>query len=250
MNADTLHPFYRTVVEKLNEAQVPFMLGGAFALRHYTGIVRDTKDLDLFLHSRDQERAMALFSEPAFKQEFTAPHWLTKIRNQDLFVDFIFGSANGIAMVDDAWFQHASSAQIYGIPMKIIPAEEMIWSKAFIMERDRFDGADIHHLIYFRSERLDWTRLLSRFGANRRVLLSHLILFGFAYPGFRSRVPAEVLDTLLQKLQNDRADVTGGEPVCKGTLLARSQYDIDLQNRFLDGRIRPVGTLTPAQAAQ
>jgi hypothetical protein len=250
MNAESLHPFYRSVIDRLNGAKISFMLGGAFALRHYTGIVRDTKDLDLFLHPGDQERAMTLFSQVPYEREFTAPHWITKIRSGDLYVDFIYGSANGIAMVDDLWFRHAAEAQIYDIAMKIIPAEEMIWSKSFIMERDRFDGADIHHLIYFRSDQLDWQRILNRFGDHWRVFLSHLILFGFAYPSFRSRVPSGVLNGLLQRLQNDRDDVAGGSPVCKGTLLARSQYDIDLQNRFLDARIKPIGTLTPAQAAQ
>jgi hypothetical protein len=40
----------------------------------------------------------------------------------------------------------------------------MIWSKAFIMERERFDGADVMHLIHENANRLDWNRLLERFG--------------------------------------------------------------------------------------
>ncbi len=59
----------------------------------------------------------------------------------------------------------------------------MIWSKAFIMERERYDGADIAHLILACGRDLDWRRLLGRFGRRWRVLLSHLVLFGFVYPG-------------------------------------------------------------------
>ena len=31
--------------------------------------------------------------------------------------------------------------------VKLCPPEEIIWSKSFIMERERFDGADINHLL-------------------------------------------------------------------------------------------------------
>jgi hypothetical protein len=30
-------------------AGIPFLVGGAYALREYTGVVRDTKDFDIFL---------------------------------------------------------------------------------------------------------------------------------------------------------------------------------------------------------
>ena len=33
------------------------------------------------------------------------------------------------------------------MPGPLIPAEEMIWSKAFIMERERYDGADVAHIL-------------------------------------------------------------------------------------------------------
>ena len=35
-------------------------------------------------------------------------------------------------------------------------AEETLWSKAFVMERERYDGADVAHLILAHGERLDW----------------------------------------------------------------------------------------------
>ncbi|MDC8448805.1 MAG: hypothetical protein LV473_10645 [Nitrospira sp.] len=47
---------------------------------------------------------------------------------------------------------------------------------------ERYDGADIAHLLHVRSEKLDWGWLLWRFDRQWRVLLSHLVLFGFVYP--------------------------------------------------------------------
>ena len=49
--------------------------------------------------------------------------------------------------VDDIWFSTAPAAEIFGVAAKVAPAEELIWQKAFVMERERFDGADVIHLL-------------------------------------------------------------------------------------------------------
>ena len=89
-------------------------------------------------------------------------------RGED-FVDVIFSSGNGVARVDEEWFERAVAEEVLGYPTRLIPAEEMIWSKAFVQERERFDGADIAHLIRSRGEGLDWERLLRRFGRHWRA---------------------------------------------------------------------------------
>jgi len=47
------------------------------------------------------------------------------------------------------------------------------------MERERYDGADIAHILRARAADLDWERLLERFAGHWHVLLSHLILFEY-----------------------------------------------------------------------
>src|SRR5207302_251148 len=86
---------------------------------------------------------------------------------------------HALAVVNDAWFEHAVAGEALGRRVRLVPPEEMIWQKAYIMERERFDGADVLHLLRARGRRLDWPRLLARFGPHWRVLLSHLVLFGF-----------------------------------------------------------------------
>ncbi|MBI3951265.1 MAG: hypothetical protein HY314_12520 [Acidobacteria bacterium] len=127
----------------------------------------------------------------------------------------------------------------------------MIWSKAYVMERERFDGADIIHLIRACGERLDWSRLLRRFGPHRRVLLSYLVLFGFVYPGEHSKIPGWVMKDLLRRMQNEMNDVPTTDRLCQGTLLSREQYLVDIVCwGYEDARLRPWGTLTPDQTAQ
>src|SRR6185295_16410164 len=129
--------FYRRAMTTLQEARVPFLVGGAYAFGRYTGIVRHTKDFDIFVHPRDFRRALDAFARAGYAVDATFPHWLGKAFQGDDFVDLIFGSGNGIARVDDRWFEKAVDDEVLGIPVQLIPAEEMIWSKSFIMERER-----------------------------------------------------------------------------------------------------------------
>ena len=227
-----------------------FLIGGAHAVAPYTGIVRDTKDLDVFLRRQDCEPALAVLADAGFTTELTFPHWLGKAYAGDPFIDLIFSAGNAVAAVDDLWFAHATPGEVLGIPVRLCPPEEMIWSKAFIMERERYDGADIAHLILACGRELDWARLLRRFGRRWRVLLSHLVLFGFAYPGERDVIPDAVMADLLRRLDRERAEPGPSGRVCDGTLLSREQYLVDVIERdYADGRLTPRGEMTAAEIA-
>ena len=242
--------FYRHVLERMNAEGVRFLVGGAYALEHYTGISRRTKDIDLFVHPDEVHDALRLLEGAGYETEVTSPIWLGKARCGDDFVDVIFSSGNGIAEVDDDWFTHAEEGQVLGIRVKLCPAEEMIWSKSWVMERERYDGADVAHLIRARGPRMDWHRLLARFGLHWRVLLAHLVLFGFVYPGERAAVPEWVMRELLGRLDEELGAPPSAQRLCLGTLLSRYQYQIDLGSwGYGDGRVRPNGRLTRRQAA-
>ncbi|MEW6116955.1 MAG: nucleotidyltransferase [Nitrospirota bacterium] len=221
--------FYYNALLLASKAKVPFLVGGAYALKSYTGITRETKDLDLFVCPQNVESMLKVFSDAGYQTEITAIHWLAKAFFGDYFVDFIFNSGNGFSMVDDEWFKYASDEEILGIPVKICPAEEIITQKAFIMERERYDGADIAHLLRARAESLDWERLLRRFGPHWQVLLSHLILFGFIYPSERNRIPAWVMRELLDRQEVELTSPLPAERICQGPLISRTQYAIDVE---------------------
>jgi hypothetical protein len=243
--------FYRDAMEVLNRAEVPFLVGGAFAFIHQAGIDKSTKDLDIFARPRDVQRLLEATAAAGYDTELVYSHWLAKIRSPEGFIDVIFNSGNGVAVVDDGWFEHATSGEVLGVPVKIAPAEETLWSKAFVMERERYDGADVVHLILAHGERLDWRRLLARFGPHWRVLLAHLILYGFIFPSARSQVPAWVMQGLLQRLQAELAAPDPAEAVCYGTLLSWSQYLGDvLGGSFRDARVRPFGTMSAEEVAR
>jgi hypothetical protein len=243
---DPAAAFYRDALHKLDETGVPFLVGGAFAFSHYSKVSRDTKDFDVFVKPADCARVLEIFGAAGYETAMPFPHWLGKIRQGSHFIDVIFSSGNGIARVDDLWFEHAPKADVLGVIARLSPVEEMIWSKAFIQERERFDGADVLHLLRETGPSLDWPRLLMRFADHWRVLLSHLILFGFVYPDKRQLVPAWVMDELVRRLAASRPN--SNSDICYGTLLSREQYLHDLERlKYRDSREEPAGGMTPQE---
>jgi hypothetical protein len=245
------YAFYRSVMSRLNDAGIPFLVGGAYALAYYTTIMRNTKDFDIFVRRQDMERALAVLESGDCHTEFTYPHWLGKAICGDDLVDIIFSSGNAIANVDDEWFAHAPTTDVLGMPAKLSPAEEMIWSKAFIMERERFDGADVLHVILRCGVSFDWPRLLRRFDEHWRVLLSHLVIFGFVYPAERTSIPQWVMDQLLARLQREQNEPAQTGRVCRGPLISRAQYLIDIEQwGYADARLGPNGVMSDAEVAK
>jgi hypothetical protein len=241
--------FYTRTLTGIKHAGIPFLVGGAYALQRYTGIERHTKDFDLFVRAADLERILPVLDGLGCRTEITFPHWLAKAYRGGHFIDVIFNSGNGLAPVDDQWFEHSVEETVLGIPVRLVAAEELIWQKAFIMERERFDGADVAHLIQARGDLIDWGRLLRRFdGAQGRVLLAHLILFGYIYPDERGTIPEEVMANLLGRL--DDASEPGATRICRGPLLSRAQYLADIGWwGYRDARLEPIGPLTAEQVA-
>lgn len=242
--------FYQDVLKVLNRSSLPYLIGGAYALNHYTGINRHTRDFDIFINRADYDRISRALSSQGYLTELTYPHWLGKVYFNGDCIDLIFSSGNGIAEVDEIWFNHAVSVEVFGIQTQLCPPEETIWSKAFIMERERFDGADVAHLLLAVGQRLDWQRLLGRFEPHWRLLLSHLVLFGLIYPAHRDLVPSWVMDELLVRLKDEIASPSPESRVCGGTLLSREQYLNDLSLwGFQDARLAPLGKMSETDTA-
>src|SRR5215475_8192614 len=216
--ADPAAMFYRGILSRMENVGVRYAIGGALAVSHYSKVPRDTKDLDIFVKRSDCPRVLEAFAANGYTTETPFPHWLAKIRQGQDFVDVIYSSGNGLTRVDDLWFDHAPKADVLGMIVPMVPPEEMIWSKAFVQD-------------------------LMRFGDHWRVLLSHLILFGFVYPDKRQIVPEWVMEELVRRLSASRPNPAND--ICYGTLLSREQYLDDLTRlKYRDARAQPLGGMT------
>ncbi|HEX2921756.1 MAG TPA: nucleotidyltransferase [Bacteroidales bacterium] len=224
------HVFYKEALELLNNSGANYMLGGAFAFFHYTGIFRDTKDLDVFCKSTEYPKIIKFFSELGFKTELTDIRWLAKVFKNDYYIDIIFDTVNHICTVDDTWYEFSVKAEFSGLKVHLIPPEELIWAKIYVQNRERFDGADVNHLILKTGKTLDWKRLLSRFEQHWHLLLSQLIIFQFVYPSdFHEIIPKWLFDELISRA-NEQYDLPPSvERICRGPIIDQTQYSTDIK---------------------
>lgn len=224
------YAFYQEGIRLLGESGAHFMLGGGFATFHYTGMFRDTKDLDVFCPPSEYPKILKYFSQKGFETQLTDVRWLAKIFKGEYFIDVIFNSVNNICTVDDSWLHHASEGDFAGLPVKFISAEDLIWCKTYVQNRERFDGADIHHIILKYGSKLDWGRLFKRLDAHWHLLLGHLIVFQFVYPAdFREIIPRWLFDELMERAREQYDLPPPMEKVCRGPVIDNTQYSIDVK---------------------
>jgi hypothetical protein len=219
------------------------LIGGSHALHFHAGFTRTRRDLDVMIRPQHWPWAEQTLHAANVECRLKFPHWLGKARCGDIVVDLIFNSGNGVARVDDDWFAHARLTRMFDMDVLISPPEELLWSKAFVMERERFDGADVLHLLAAKAESLDWPRVLRRFRGHEPVLLAHLVLFPYVYPGRAETLPAWLVPELQHRAE--QAGPLDNPRLCRGPLLSRAQYLTDLaQGGLTDGRRWPHGSMT------
>lgn len=224
------HEFYREALTILNECDAKYMLGGGFALYHYTGIYRDTKDLDIFCKPSDYPKFMKHFAELGYKTELSDVRWLAKIFKGDHFIDLIFDTVNNICRVDDTWLERAPEAELFGVKAKILPAEELVWCKIDVQNRERFDGADLNHLLLRYGAKMDWKHLLFRLDQHWHLLLSQLLIFQFVYPSeYQDIIPRWLFDELMDRAKEQYDLPAPVARVCRGPIIDQTQYQVDIK---------------------
>lgn len=228
---------YREVLATLEDSRIPYAVSGAFALREYTGICRMTKDLDVFLAAKNAANALTALRTAGFTCDVADPVWLAKAHRDGYFVDLITGMSNGVIVVDDSWLERARPATIVGIKTRVLAPEELLASKLFVSRRERFDGADIAHIIYGLRGNLEWARVVELAGEHWEILLWSLLFFRYSYPAQTSFVPAWLWQTLLGRLSNALQHPDENAPF-RGSLVDDFMFAIDVNEWGLRNLLR------------
>jgi hypothetical protein len=218
---------FREVLQLLNSSGIPYVVAGAFALQKHTGIWRNTKDLDLFLIPRDVPHAFTALNQAGFETKICDPVWLSKVHRGQFYVDLITGMSNAVITVDQSWIDRGYTATVMGISSRVLAPEELIASKLFVTRRERFDGADIVHVIHGTRGQLDWNRVLSIVGEHWQIVLWAMLLFHYIYPAHADYIPREVWDDLLGRL---RRELDHHNPLAhfRGSLIDDKMFAIDV----------------------
>ena len=205
------------------------MEAGTYAVSAYTGITRTTKDLDVFCRPGDYPRILTHFQDLGYEIEIEDDRWIGKAYKGQWFFDVIFAAANGTMPVGDNWFEHSRGTEVFGVPVRIVGPTELVWSKAFIQTRVRYDGADVVNVILKQHDRIDWRRLLSYMDLHWEVLLMHVLNFRWIYPTEREEIPRWLLDELIGRLQRQLALPPPRIKVCRGRMFSRADYEIAIR---------------------
>jgi hypothetical protein len=218
---------FREVLIALEEKHFPYAVSGAFALRAHTGICRFTKDLDLFMTAKTSAEVFPYLRGRGFDCEVRDPVWLAKARKGEFFVDLITGMSNGVIVVEDSWIERATPVVVHGVKTRVLAPEELVASKIFVAKRERFDGADIAHVIYGTNGSFDWERELELVGDHWEMLLWSLLLFRYVYPAQTHYVPDAIWRKLLRRLETQ---ISRPQPDAKfrGSLVDENMFAIDL----------------------
>lgn len=244
---------FRDVLEALERRRVPYAVSGAFALRQHTGICRQTKDLDLFVTAQNCAAALECLRQEGMECDVADPVWLAKARRGEYFVDLITGMSNGLILVEESWIERARPAVVYGVTTRVLAPEELVASKIFVARRERFDGADIAHVIYGSYGSFDWRREMELVGEHWEMLLWSLVLFRYVYPGQSHYVPAEIWCELLRRFE---AEIRKPNPEARfrGSLVDDNMFAIDvnewqLPNLLAERRAQRLAQLDGSQAS-
>ncbi|WP_126173557.1 nucleotidyltransferase family protein [Altericroceibacterium xinjiangense] len=220
--------FYREALRLMVEWEIPFLLGGTYALTCYTGIRRPTKDMDVFCKAGDAPRLLSRFQDAGYRISVEDERWIGKVWQDDLFFDVIYSFSSANLPVRDSWFEEEYTADVYGVDVRIVSPTEFIISKLLLQDRYRYDAADIAHVMLKKHEEVDWQRLLSAMELYWEVLLIQLLNFRFVYPSERDCIPQWLMDELLERVQMQSKLPPTKMRVCRGRLFSPRDYLVDI----------------------
>ena len=194
---------YRQALSALESSGVEYMLGGAFAVYYYTGWWRDTHDIDIYVMPEHLDEAIRALEEADFtdlgEQAGGDRAWIYHSGREALIVDVIFRFANLSNYVTSNWLERAPDTQFLGTNMKILPLEELIWLKVFVINRDRSDWPDVMRIIKAQCSQIDWTRLLELLGEHWLLLAGLIDVFDWQHPDSMGCIPDEIRNGLAER---------------------------------------------------
>jgi hypothetical protein len=191
---------YRRVIADAKAAGLDFAVGGGMAMGVYTGMWRDTKDIDLYVIPKNRERLQSVLTAAGLADYYDQlPYdrgWIYRSFQGKVIVDIIWSMANYKAEVDERWIHGGPEVEVRGERFRIVPAEEMIWAKLYVMQRDRCDWPDVLNLVHAQAQNLEWEHLLDRLGSDAPVLYANLAIFRWLCPDAAGSLPSWLLEQI------------------------------------------------------
>jgi hypothetical protein len=225
---DEQKALYEQVVAEAQARGVRFAFGGAFAAAVYKGRWRDTKDMDLYVMPEDREEMIEVLAVCGMRDYFDLlPYdrkWIYRGYADGVIVDIIWAMANQRTTVDERWLTAGPEVEFGGETVRVVAPEELLWSKLYVMQRERCDWPDVLNLIHAMGPALDWRHLLERVGEDAALLKGVLSVFQWLSPDRAMELPKWLWPAVdrasLRSLQTSgcHADLLDSRPWFRATM--------------------------------
>jgi predicted nucleotidyltransferase len=167
----------REATAALDDAGIPHVVFGSIATRAAArpGPIPSDEDIDLFVRPSDVVAALRALDEAGFVTQEHDPAWIHKAMRGGVTVDVIFRAGRHIYL-DDEMLERAVPAEAFGVPVKLMPPEDLAMIKAVLHEEDRtqdwFDALSI-----LERNDLDWDYLVHRARGHAAQRVLSLLLY-------------------------------------------------------------------------
>jgi hypothetical protein len=146
----------KRVASTLKSADIPFALGGSFAVYAHGGHSSD-HDVDFLLREQDKEAALKALSDVGFRTEQPPEDWLVKVYDEDRMVDLIYRPIE--SPVTDATLADSEIISVEAINMPVISATQLMIHKLLSYSTHYCDFATGFPVARSLREQIDWDRV-------------------------------------------------------------------------------------------
>jgi Nucleotidyl transferase of unknown function (DUF2204) len=178
----------------LDEAGVPFMLGGGLATWARGGPPTD-HDVDFYLREEDAPRALEVLAEIGMETSTPPEGWLLKAHDRSVLVDLIYRPAGG--PIGDEHFERANAMELMAQPVLVASIDDVLTTKLMALSEQEPDFRSVLELARSLREQIDWEFVRGRtetspFAAAFFTLVESLGIAPAAAPPAEGPVPLRV----------------------------------------------------------
>jgi hypothetical protein len=146
----------KRVASVLKQADIPFALGGSFAVYAHGGHSSD-HDVDFLIREQDKERALEELEAVGFRAERPPEDWLVKVYDDGLMVDLIYRPVE--TAVTDATLADTVVRTVEAIQMPVLSATQLMIHKLLSFTQHYCDFARGLPVARSLREQIDWAQV-------------------------------------------------------------------------------------------
>lgn len=146
----------KRVASVLKQAEIPFALGGSFAVYAHGGHSSD-HDVDFLIREQDKENALAELASVGFEVEQPPEDWLVKVFDDGRMVDLIYRPVE--SPVTDATLADTVMRPVEAINMPVLSASQLMVHKLLSYTQHYCDFATGLPVARSLREQIDWERV-------------------------------------------------------------------------------------------